>query len=324
MLAIVVSHTGGPDVLVPTQLPDPRPRPHEVVVDAAAVGVNFLDVQARAGHRPVALPFTPGHEGAGTISAVGHEVRDLSIGDRVAWAWPGVTSSYAQRTVVPAEWIIPLPEGIEFETAAAALIQGMTALYLASGTYPVSAGDTVLVHAGAGGVGSMLTQIIKNRGGHVISTVSTAAKAAWARELGADHVISYTDCDFPDEVSRITGGHGVAAIYDGVGKATFDGNLRSLAPRGVLAIYGQASGPIPPLQTERLITAGSIFLTRTSLTHYAPRPADLKTLAAHVLNMIETNTLQVHIGASYDLTDADKAHHALEQRQTTAKLLLIP
>lgn len=324
MRAIVVSRNGGPEVLTLAHQPDPVPGPGEVVVDAAAIGVNYLDVVARAGRRPVRLPFIPGHEGAGTVCGIGPGVKEVRIGDRVAWAWPGVPSGYAERVVVPAQWLLPLPAGIGAETAAAVLIQGMTAHYLSHDTYPVQPGDTVLIHAGAGGVGLMLTQLVKLRGGRVISTVSSAEKEKLARDNGADEVIRYTEADFAAEVARLTGRAGVAAIYDGVGRATFEGNLTSLAPRGVLAIYGQASGPVPVLETARLVEAGSVFLTRTSLMHYAPAPAALLSRANDIFRWVLSGEIRVHIGGRYELGDARLAHGELESRRSGGKLILIP
>lgn len=324
MRAIVVSEYGGPEVLALAERPNPEPGPGEVVVETAAIGVNFLDVAARAGHRPVVLPFIPGHEGAGTVSMAGPGVSGVTPGDLVAWAWPGVPSSYAERVAVPAQWIVPLPPGIAPETAAAVLIQGMTAHYLSQSAYPVQPGDTVLVHAGAGGVGQLLTQLAKLRGGHVICTVSTAQKEKFARDNGADEVIRYTETDFAAEIARLTSGVGVAAIYDGVGAATFDRNLASLAPRGVLAIYGQASGPIPAFDTARLIQAGSVYLTRTSLVHYARDPQQLLARATHVFDLVQSGALRIHIGGRYALADARSAHRELESRRSSGKLLLIP
>jgi NADPH2:quinone reductase len=322
--AIVVSEYGGPEVLTLAERPDPEAGPGEVVVETAAIGVNFLDVAARAGQRPGALPFIPGHEGAGTVAMAGPGVSGITPGDPVAWAWPGVPSSYAERVAVPAQWIVPLPAGIAPETAAAVLIQGMTAHYLSQSAYPVQPGDTVLVHAGAGGVGQLLTQMAKLRGGRVICTVSTAQKEKLARDNGADEVIRYTETDFAAEIARLTGGAGVAAIYDGVGAATFDRNLASLAPRGVLAIYGQASGPIPAFDTARLIQAGSAYLTRTSLVHYARGPQQLLARATHVFDLVQSGELRTHIGGRYALADAASAHRELESRRSSGKLLLIP
>jgi NADPH:quinone reductase len=258
------------------------------------------------------------------VSKVGHEVSGITPGDLAAWAWPGVPSGYAERVAVPAQWVLPLPPGIAPETAAAALIQGMTAHYLSQAAYPVQPGDTVLVHAGAGGVGLLLTQMVTLRGGQVICTVSTAQKAKLARDNGAAEVIRYTETDFATEVARLTAGAGVAAIYAGVGGTTFDGNLASLAPRGVLAIYGQAGGPIPPFDPARLVQAGSVYLTRTSLVHYARTPQELQTHATDVLDLIQSGKVRIHIGARYPLAHARSAHQELESRRSSGKLILIP
>jgi NADPH:quinone reductase len=322
--AIVVSRTGGPETLVVEERPDPTPGPGEVIVDAEAVGVNFLDVSLRAGRRPTPLPFIPGHEGAGTVSAVAPGVDTVTVGTRVAWAWPGIAASYAERVAIPAEWLVHLPAGISAETAAAALIQGMTARYLTRSAHAIRPGDFVLVHAGAGGVGLLLTQMAKLAGGRVITTVSTPEKEALSRENGADHVIRYDRVDFADEIARITNGRGVTVIYDGVGAATFDGDLSSLAPRGVLVVYGQASGPIPPFDTTQLISAGSVYLTRTSLTHYAPTPGDLGRLADEVLDLVRTGDLTIRIGGRYPLANASEAHADLEGRRSRGKLILLP
>jgi NADPH:quinone reductase len=261
---------------------------------------------------------------AGTVSKVGHEVSGITSGDLVAWAWPGVPSGYAECVAVPAQWVLPLPPGVAAETAAAALIQGMTAHYLSQAAYPVQPGDTVLVHADAGGVGLLLTQMVTLRGGRVICTVSTAQKAKLARDNGAAEVIRYTETDFAAEVARLTAGAGVAAIYDGVGGTTFEGNLASLAPRGVLAIYGQVGGPVPPFDPARLVHAGSVYLTRTSLVHYARTPRDLQTRATSVLGLIQSGKVRIHIGGRYLLADARSAHQELESRRSSGKLILIP
>lgn len=324
MRAIQVSQHGGPEVLAITELPDPEPAPGEVIVETAAIGVNFADVVERNGQRPGELPFIPGHEGVGTVCEVGHGVARIRSGDLVAWAWPGVSSGYAERVAVPAQWVLPLPPGIAPETAAASLIQGMTAHYLSEAAYRVQPGDTVLVHAGAGGVGLLLTQMATLRGGRVICTVSTAQKEKLARENGAAEVIRYTETDFAAEVARLTAGVGVAAIYDGVGGTTFDGNLASLAPRGVLAIYGQAGGPIPPVDPARLVQAGSVYLTRTSLVHYARTPQELRARATDVLRLIRSGKVRIHIGGRYPLADARSAHEELESRRSSGKLILIP
>ena len=324
MRAIMVSETGGPDVLAMAELPDPEPGPGEVVVDVAASGVNFADIAKRTGRMPERLPFIPGHEAAGVVSSVGSRVSGVMVGDRVGWAWPGVLGGYADRVAVPAQWIVPLPPQIETSTAAAVLIQGLTAHYLSHAAYPVRPGDTVLVHAAAGGVGSMLTQMVKLQGGRVIGTVSTAAKADFARENGADEVICYADVDFAAEVARLTKGAGVAAVFDNVGRDTFDGSLASLAQRGVLAIYGQVSGPVPAFDTARLVAGGSQYLTRTSLVHYVRNREELLARVNDLFGWLVSGQLTVHVSGEYPLADARSAHQELESRRTTGKLLLIP
>jgi NADPH:quinone reductase len=324
MHAITVSENGGPDVLVLAEVPDPEPLPREVVIDVAASGVNFADISKRAGHRPEPLPFIPGHEAAGVVSSVGSQVSGIAVGDRVGWGWPGVPGGYAERVAVPARWVVPLPAQIEASTAAAVLIQGLTAHYLSHGVYPVRPGDTVLVHGAAGGVGSLLTQMVKIRGGRVIGTVSTAAKEKLAREIGADEVIRYTEADFAAEVARLTGGAGVAAVFDSVGRTTFDGSLASLAPRGVLAMYGQVSGPVPAFDTARLAVGGSLYLTRPSLVHYARDRQELLARVSDLFGWVASGELTVHIGGQYPLADARSAHQDLEGRRSSGKLLLIP
>jgi NADPH2:quinone reductase len=320
----MVSETGGPDVLAMAELPDPEPGPDEVVVDVAASGVNFADIAKRTGRMPEQLPFIPGHEAAGIVSSVGSRVSGVTVGDRVGWAWPGVLGGYAERVAVPAQWIVPLPPQIETSTAAAVLIQGLTAHYLSHAAYPVRPGDTVLVHAAAGGVGSMLTQMVKLQGGRVIGTVSTAAKEEFARQNGADEVICYTDVDFAAEVARLTKGAGVAAVFDNVGHDTFDGSLASLARRGVLAVYGQVSGPVPAFDTARLIAGGSQYLTRTSLVHYVGNREELLARVNDLFGWLVSGQLTVHVSGEYPLADARSAHQELESRHTTGKLLLIP
>jgi len=324
MRAIMVSENGGPDVLAIAELPDPEPGPGEVVVDVAASGVNFADITKRAGRIPEPLPFIPGHEAAGVVSSVGSQVSGVTVGDRVGWGWPGVSGGYAERVAVPAQWIVPLPPQMQASTAAAVLIQGLTAHYLSHAAYPVRPGDTVLVHAAAGGVGSLLTQMIKLRGGRVIGTVSTAAKEKVARQAGADELIRYTEVDFAAEVKRLTHGAGVSAVFDNVGRATFDGSLAALAPRGTLAIYGQVSGPVPAFETARLIAGGSLYLTRTSLVQYVTNREELLARADDLFRWVISGELSVNVWGRYPLADARSAHHELESRRSAGKLLLIP
>ncbi|MDL4817865.1 quinone oxidoreductase family protein [Actinomadura opuntiae] len=320
MRAIVVAENGGPEVLKAGERPDPVPGPGEVLVDVAASGVNFIDVYYRTGAYAQPLPYTPGVEGAGTVAAVGEGVGDFAVGDRVAWA--NVPGSYAQRAAVPADKVVPVPDGVGLEDAAAALLQGMTAHYLTRSVHEVKEGDTVLVHAAAGGMGLLLTQVATAAGARVIGTASTPEKKQAARDAGADEVLDYDG--FADRVRELTGGEGVAVVYDGVGAPTFDGSLASLRRRGVMALYGAAGGKVPPFDPQRLNAAGSLFLTRPTLLHYTATREELLERAADVYGWIAAGTLDLHIGHRYDLADAAAAHADLEARRTTGKLLLIP
>ncbi|HKT02289.1 MAG TPA: quinone oxidoreductase [Rugosimonospora sp.] len=321
MRAIVVDWPGGPEVLRPGLLPDPRPGPGQVVVDVAAAGVNFIDVYQRSGAYPRELPFVPGMEGAGTVSAVGGGVPDIRVGDRVAWV--NVPGGYAERVAVPAERVVPLPRELAPELAAAALLQGLTAHYLTQDTAPVGPGDVVLVHAAAGGTGLLLTQLVKLRGARVVGTVSTVDKERLAREAGADEVIRYGSVDVAATVRALTGGRGVAAVYDGVGAPTFDASLAALRPRGVLALYGQAGGAVPPVDLQRLNAAGSVFVTRPNLEHHIADRAELLRRAGDVLGWLAAGRLRVHVGGRYPLAEAARAHADLAERRSTGKLLLI-
>ncbi|GLW65453.1 quinone oxidoreductase [Actinomadura rubrobrunea] len=320
MRAIVVNRNGGPEVLEFTEREDPAPGPGEVLIDLAASGVNYIDVYFRTGSYPQPTPYVPGVEGAGTVAAVGEGVTGVAPGDRVAWQ--GVQGSYAQRAAVPADKVVPVPDDVSLEDAAASLLQGMTAHYLTHSTYAVQPGDTVLVHAAAGGMGLLLTQIAKLRGARVIGTVSTPEKERLAREAGADEVVGYDD--FASEVRRLTGGEGVAVVYDGVGAATFDGSLDSLRPRGTLALYGAASGKVPPFDPQRLNAAGSVFLTRPNLAHHTLTRDELLERSSAVFTWVAKGEVRLHIGHRYDLADARRAHEDLEGRRTTGKLLLLP
>lgn len=322
MRAIVVSRHGGPEVLEPAEVADPQPGPGQVVVDVAASGVNFIDVYHRSGAYPGEPPFTPGVEGAGTVSAIGEGVTSVGVGDRAAWVM--VRGSYAGRAAVPADRVVPIPDGLPAEDAAAALLQGMTAHYLTHATYPVQPGDTALVHAAAGGMGLLLTQLVKQRGGTVIGSVSTAEKEKLARDAGADEVIPYTEADVAASVRELTAGAGVAVVYDGVGRDTFDASLASLRPRGMLALYGQASGAVPPLDLQRLNSAGSVFVTRPTLAHYVAERAELLERAGDVLGWVGSGQLAIHVGGRYPVARAHAAHADLEARRTTGKLLLVP
>lgn len=322
MRAALIRAYGGPEVIEVAELPDPSPGPGQLLVDVAAAGVNFVDVYHRTGAYPGELPLPLGTEAAGTVAAVGAGVPGVSPGDRVAWAMrPG---AYATRAVVAADVAVPIPDGVTDEVAAAVLLQGMTAQYLTTSTYPVQDGDTVLVHAAAGGTGALIVQLAARRGATVIATTSTEEKAALARESGASEVIRYDQADVADEVARITGGAGVAAVYDGVGAATFDGSLASLRPRGYLVLFGAASGPVPPVDPRRLRAGGSLFLTRPTLAHYMATRAELLERSGAVFAAVAAGELTVRIGGRYPLDDVGQAHTDLESRRTTGKLLILP
>ncbi|PRY29708.1 NADPH2:quinone reductase [Umezawaea tangerina] len=320
--AVLVRSTGGPEVLELTDVEPKEPGPGQLLVAVAAAGVNYIDTYHRSGLYPLELPLALGLEGAGTVTAVGPDVTGFAVGDRVAWhESPG---SYAEQVLVAAEQAVPVPEGVDDETAAATMLQGLTAHYLVTSTYPIHAGDTVLVHAAAGGVGQLLVQLAKSRGARVIATVSTAAKEELARAAGADEVIRYSEVDFAPEVRRLTDGVGVNAVYDGVGKDTFDGGLASLKPRGFMVLYGGASGPVPPVDPQRLNAAGSVYLTRPRLGAYVATREELEWRAGELFAAVADGSLKVAVGARYPLAEARKAHEDLEARRTTAKLLLIP
>ncbi|MBX9391168.1 quinone oxidoreductase family protein [Streptomonospora nanhaiensis] len=320
MRAVVVKEPGGPEVLRLTEAPDPEPGPGEVVVDVEARGVNFIDIYQRSGAYAVPTPFVPGVEAAGTVATLGEGVDGPRVGARVAWAM--VPGAYAERAVVPADRLVPVPDGVGAEQAAAVLLQGLTAHYLTHSTYPVQPGDTVLVHAAAGGTGLLLVQLAKARRARVIATVSTDAKADLARAAGADEVIRYDRTEVAPAVRELTGGAGVAAVYDGVGAATFDASLASLRPRGVLALFGQASGAVPPVDPQRLNSAGSVFLTRPTLAHYVAEREELLERASDVLGLVAAGALRVRVGGRYPLAEAARAHEDLAGRRTTGKLLL--
>jgi NADPH2:quinone reductase len=322
MLAVVVYEFGGPEVLRVVERPSPTPGPGEVVVDVAAAGVNFMDIYGREGRPPYAreTPFVLGAEGAGTVSAVGADVSEVAVGDRVAWT--GVPGSYAERVVVPAHRAVPIPPGVDVRTAAAVMLQGCTAHYLASSTWSVSDGEVAVVHAAAGGVGLLLTQIVRLRGGVVVATTSGGEKAGLARDAGAQHVAGYDD--YLDVVRDVTGGGGAHVVYDGVGQATFDGSLLALRRRGLMVLYGAASGPVPPLELQRLSTGGSLYLTRPTLADYVVTRDDLVARTDELFGWIADGRLNVRIGASYRLSEAAGAHEDLAGRRTSGKLLLTP
>jgi NADPH2:quinone reductase len=321
MRAVHVTETGGPEVLVPAELPEPTPGPNEMLVEVAAAGVNYIDTYQREGRYSMRLPYVPGLEGAGRVRALGADVRDFAVGDRVAWA--GTLGSYAELVAVPADEAVPVPDAVPDEPAAA-LLQGMTAHALTHDTYPIRAGDDVLVHAAAGGVGLLLTQFATARGGRVIATVSTPEKAELARQAGAADVIRYTEVDdLAAAVRDLTGGAGVAAAYDGVGRDTIDASLASLRPRGILVLFGAASGPVPPVDPMRLYN-GSFFLTRPRLYDYLADTEELRARAAAVYAAVSDGSLTIRIGHRYPLADARTAHEDLQSRRTTGKLLLLP
>jgi len=323
MRAVVVHETGGPEALVAEDLPTPDPGPGELRVDVVAAGVNFIDVYYRTGVYPMPTPFIVGSEGAGVVSAVGGGVTGFRGGDHVAWAMvPG--AGYAEQVIVPAGRAVPVPPGIDDETAGAALLQGLTAHYLTRSTHPARAGETALVHAAAGGVGLLLTQVLTALGVRVLATTSTPDKAALALEAGAADVIRYDRDDVASEVSRLTGARGVDVVYDGVGRATFDGSLNSLRPRGMFVIYGAASGPVAPVDPLLLTAKGSLFLTRPSLAHYVLTRDELLERSRELYGWIASGQLSVRIGARYTLDQAHQAHQDLEDRRTTGKSLVIP
>lgn len=323
MRAVVVEQQGGPEVLHVSDLETPEPSPSQVRVDVSASGVNFLDVYQRSGAYTKPTPFIAGSEGAGVVSAVGAEVADVSVGDRVAWAMVD-GGGYAEQVVVPADRVVLVPSGVDDETAAAVMLQGMTAHYLCSATYPIEPGQTALVHAAAGGVGLLLTQMIVNKGARVIGTTSTTEKADLARGAGASDVINYTDQDVVAEVKALTGGRGVDVAYDGVGRSTFDASIDCLGRRGMMVLFGASSGPAPPIDPQSLNRKGSLFLTRPTLAHYIADRDELVSRASDVFSSIVAGRLSVRIGGRYSFDEAALAHQDLEGRRTTGKLLLFP
>jgi len=320
--AVFVRKTGGPERLSVERTELPPPGPGELRVRVAAAGVNFIDVYFRTGLYPRPLPYVAGLEGAGTIEALGPGVAGFSVGERVAWA--SAPGSYASHANVPAQVAVRVPEGVPDETAAAAMLQGMTAHYLAHGVRETRTGDTALVHAAAGGTGLLLVQTLRAAGARVIGTCSTPEKEALAREAGAGDVIRYDQTDFASVARELTGGLGVDVVYDSVGQATFEGSLRALRPRGLLALFGQASGPVPPFELRRLSELGSLFVTRPTLAHYVAERADLERRAAAVLGAVASGRLRIRIGARFPLEQVADAHRALEARATTGKLVLAP
>lgn len=321
MKAILIDAPGGPEAMHVAEVPDPQPREGEALVRIEAAGVNFIDVYHRTGVYPLSFPLVPGLEGAGVVVSLGAGVRDVKPGDRVAFA--GGSAIYAELAAVPAEKLVPVPDGIPTKQAAAVMLQGLTAHYLATSTYPVKPGDACLVHAAAGGVGQLLCQIARMRGARVFGTVSTEEKAKVAREAGAETIL-YTKENFPAEVRRRTGGAGVQVVYDGVGRDTFDGSLDSLAVRGTMALYGLSSGPVPAFDPQILNRKGSLFLTRPTVLHYTRTAAELRSRAADLFEWIGAKKLEVRVFREFRLDQAADAHRMLESRQTAGKLLLIP
>lgn len=327
MRAIRATAPGGPDVLRLDDLPTPVPGAGELLVRVAAAGVNFIDTYRRSGVYAMPFPHVVGSEGAGTVEAVGDGVTELAVGDRVAWsAAPG---SYAEQVVVPVREAVRVPDGVDDDVAAAVLLQGLTAHYLVTSTFPVAAGQDVLLHAGAGGVGLLLTQLATARGARVITTVGSAEKETLSRAAGAAEVIRYTElgdltAELPARVRELTGGAGVHTVFDGVGRDTFDASLASLRPRGGLALFGASSGPVPPLDPQRLNAAGSLYLTRPTLGHYVATRSELEWRAGELWDAVLAGTLGVRVGATFALADAAEAHRALEGRATTGKVLLRP
>lgn len=321
MHAIEVAQHGGPDVLVSVERPDPEPGPGELLVRTDAIGVNFIDTYFRTGLYPTDLPYIPGSEGTGTVVAVGEGVRDTAVGDRVSWC--AAPASYAELVRVPEDIAVPVPESVPADQAASVLLQGMTAHYLLNSVYAAQPGETVLVHAGAGGVGLILTQLAVAKGVRVITTVSSDEKEALSREAGATEVLRYGD-DLAGHVRNLTGGQGVAAAYDGVGAATFEASLASVRVRGTVALFGAASGPVPPFDLQRLNPAGSLFVTRPTLAHYTRDRDELLWRTGEVLGALADGSLTIRVGASYPLAEAGRAHTDLEGRRTTGSIVLIP
>jgi NADPH2:quinone reductase len=322
MKTIHVKEPGGPEKMQVVEVPTPQPGPKQALVRMASIGVNFIDVYFRMGRYKADLPIVLGNEGAGTVESVGPGVTEVAVGDRVAWAMS--RGSYAEYAVVPSAMLVKLPDGIDFQSAAAAMLQGMTAHYLVYSTYPLKSGETCLVHAAAGGAGGLIVQMAKMLGARVFGTVSTEEKARIAREAGTDEAILYTQQDFEAEVKRLTAGRGVDGVYDSVAQTTFEKSLNSLRPRGMLALFGQSSGPVPPFDPNILNGKGSLFLTRPSLGHYLLTREELLWRAGDVLNWVASGKLKLRIDRTYPLAEAAAAHRDLEGRKTAGKLLLIP
>jgi NADPH2:quinone reductase len=322
MQAIRVHQQGGPEMLTYESVSTPDPEANAVRVNIEAAGLNFIDIYHRTGLYPREMPFIPGSEAAGVVDALGSSVSEFQVGDRVAYT--GSPGAYAEYGIVPADSLVKIPAAIDTRTAAAVMLQGLTAHYLAHTTYPIQPGDTALIHAAAGGVGLLLVQLAKKRGATIIATVSTEEKAALARQAGADEVILYTQADFEAETMRLTDGQGVPVVYDSVGKATFDKSMNCLCPRGYLVLYGQASGPVDPVDPGRLNRGGSLFLTRPSLGHHVQTRAELLQRTDDLFTWIANGELDVRIDRTFPLAEAKAAHEYMEARRTRGKVLLIP
>ena len=321
MKAVQITEFGGPEVMKYQDLPDLSPSEGQALVQIEAVGVNYTDTYSRSGVNPTTLPWVVGVEGAGVVKQVGPNVTQVREGDSVVYC--GIPGSYAEQAIVPADRLIKIPQGLDSKASAAAMLQGMTAHYLCHSTYQVKQGDKVLVHAGAGGVGLLLIQMVKRLGGYVFSTVSTDAKAQLAKDAGADEVILYTSQNFAEEINKATNGQGVEVVYDAVGQTTFDGSISSLARRGYMVLYGQASGPVPPVD-PRVLGNGSKFLTRPGLGDYTVTRQELEQRAGDVLGWVKSGELKLRIEHVMALSEASEAHRQLESRLTTGKVVLIP
>jgi NADPH2:quinone reductase len=322
MKAIRVQHTGGPEVMELVELARPQPKPTEAVVKISAAGVNSIDGHFRDGSLRTPLPFIPGQEGAGVVTAVGARAKAVKVGDRVAWS--GTLGSYAEYVAAAADSLVPVPDEVTDQQVAAAMMHGLTAHYLVNDAHKLKAGETALVHAAAGGVGLLLVQMAHMIGARVIGTTSSQEKAKLAREAGADEVIVFTQQDFEAEVEHLTAGNGVDVVYDGVGKATFEKNLNVMRPRGLLVLYGMSSGPVPPVDPGKLSEKGSLYMARTTLAHFTATREELLARTSAVFAMIADGKLNLHIAKTYPLAEAPQAHRDMEARKIAGKLLLIP
>jgi NADPH:quinone reductase len=321
MRAVRVQHTGGPEVMELSEVAVPQPKPNEALVKVSVAGVNSIDGYFRDGRLRTPLPFTPGQEGAGTVTAVGLQAKNVKVGDRIAWS--GVLGSYAEYVVADEDHLVPLPEALSDQQAATAMMQGLTAHYLVNDAHKLKAGETALVHAAAGGVGLLLVQMAKAIGARVIGTASSEEKARLAREAGANEVIVFTQQDFEPEVKRLTGGAGVDVVYDGVGKATFEKNLNVMRMRGMLVIYGMSSGPVPPVDPAKLSDKGSLYMARTTLAHFTATREELLARTSALFGMITGGKLKLLIAKTYPLAEAAAAHRDMEARKISGKLLLL-